>query len=79
MQYLTIPVYISDEFVNPFDLDFREFCIIIEERDADRIEQILGSISNLEIVDKQEKIGEIYKEYYTYEGALNKIIKILEK
>ena len=79
MQYLTIPVYISDEFVNPFDLDFREFGIIIEERDADRIEQILGSISYLEIVDKQERIGEIYKEYYTYEGALNNIIKILEK
>jgi hypothetical protein len=79
MQYLTIPVYISDEFVNPFDLDFSEFGIIIEERDAHKIEEILRSISNLEIIDKQEKIGEIYKEYYTYEGALNNIIKILEK
>ena len=77
MQYETIPVYISDEFINCFDANFQEYGIIIEAKDADKIEQILKNYSDLEIIDKQLKIRDIYKKYYTYDGAFNNIKKIL--
>ena len=77
MQYETIPVYISDEFIGCFDANFEDYGIVIEEKDANKIEEILKSYTDLQIVDKQLKIKEIYKEYYTYEGAFNKIKKIL--
>jgi hypothetical protein len=77
MQYETIPVYISDEFINCFDIKFNDFGILIPENEAHNIEKILMNYSNLKIVDMQIKIEEIYKEYYTYEGAFDKIKKIL--
>ena len=78
MQYGTIPVYISDEFVIPFDLNFSEYGILIPECDADNIEKILKSYSPLQIIDMQDKCKQVYQEYYTYAGALNKIMKYLE-
>jgi hypothetical protein len=77
MQYETIPVYISDEFINCFDANFEDYGIIIEEKDSNKIEEILKSYTDLQIIDKQLKIKEIYNEYYTYEGAFNKIKNIL--
>jgi hypothetical protein len=78
MQYGTIPVYISDEFIIPFDLDFSEYGILIPECDADNIEKILKSYTPLQIIDMQDKCKQVYQEYYTYAGALNKIMKYLE-
>lgn len=79
MQYETIPVYISDDFIKPFDANFDEFAILIEEKDAHRITEILSQVSELEIVMKQIKIREIYKKYYTYEGAFQNIIRLLNE
>jgi len=79
MQYETIPVYISDEFIKAFDADFEEYGIIIKQEDAHRIVEILSQVSELEIVMKQIKIREIYKKYYTYEGALQNIIRLLNE
>ena len=78
LQYGTIPVYISDEFIIPFGLDFNEFGVIIESKDAHRIEEILSSISLLSIIEKQNNIKEVYERYYTYEGAFNEIKQYLE-
>lgn len=79
LQYETIPVYISDKFVNCFDADFEEYGVIIEEKDAHKIVEILKSITDVEIVEKQLKIKDIYNKYYTYQGALNNIIKKLNE
>jgi len=78
MQYGTVPVYISDNFVNCFDIDFSEYGVLVPESESHDIVRILKSYTPLQIVDMQDKISEVYKEYYTYEGALNKIIKYLE-
>lgn len=78
MQYGSIPVYISDEFIKPFDANFEDYGVMINENDAARIGEILESISHNEIISKQEKLHHYYNEYYTYEGALKQIIKYLE-
>lgn len=78
MQYKTIPVYISDEFINVFDANFEDYGVLIHEKDAHRIEQILYAIPHIEILKKQNNIEKYYQEYYTYEGALNKIKKYLK-
>lgn len=77
MQYETIPVYISDHFIECFDANFDEYGIRIHESDAHLIEHILKGYSDIEIIEKQLKIREIYQKYYTYEGALNNIKKSL--
>ena len=79
LQYETIPVYISDKFVNCFDANFEDYGVIIEEKDAHRIVDILQSMPDYEVVDKQMKIKEVYDKYYTYQGALNNIIRLLNE
>ena len=78
LQYDTIPVYISDEFIIPFGLNFNDFGVIIQEKDAHRIEEILAAIPFLEIIEKQNNIKDIYQRYYTYDGAFNEIKQYLE-
>lgn len=78
MQYGSIPVYISDEFIIPFDIDFEDFGVIINSENIDRIDEILSAIDPGEIVRKQEKMKEAYEKYYTYRGCFNEIVKELE-
>lgn len=78
LQYGSIPVYISDEFILPFNIDFEEFGILIKSEDAIRTDEILQSVPIESIIEKQSKLKEIYEMYYTYEGCFNEIIKVLE-
>jgi hypothetical protein len=78
MQYGSIPVYISDEFIIPFNLDFEEYGVIINAEDAGRINEILSAIEAEDVIKKQSKLEEIYQSHYTFDGALNQIIKHLE-
>lgn len=77
MQYGSIPVYISDQHINPFDLDFNEYGVLVNESDKDNIHEILTSLSPIEIINKQDRLKEVYESNYTYEGAKNQIIKHL--
>lgn len=78
VQYGSIPVYISDEFIIPSWMNFEEFGVLIKAEDANRIDEILASIEPTEIVKKQEKLAEAYEMYFTYEANMNFIIKYLE-
>lgn len=78
IQYGSIPVYISNEFIIPYGINFEEFGVLIEEKDADRIDEILQAIEPIEVIRKQEKLQEIYEKYYTYESNLTHIINHLE-
>lgn len=69
LQYGSIPVYISDEWVIPHNIPFTDYGVLIDAADAHRVHDILKSISPEEIKRKQEAIPEIYKNYYTYEGC----------
>ena len=69
LQYGSIPVYISDEWVIPHNIPFTDYGVLIDAADAHRVHEILMSISPEEIKRKQEMILEVYKKYYTYEGC----------
>lgn len=73
LQYSSIPVYISDEFVIPHNIPFTDYGVLIDAQDANRVHEILMSIPPEEIRRKQEAIPEIYKKYFTYEGCRERI------
>lgn len=78
LQYGSIPVYISDFFIEPFNMPFEEYGIKVEGKDAHRVEEILKAIPHAEIVKKQKRGSDIYKDYYTYEGCKNQILNWLK-
>lgn len=78
LQYYSIPVYISNEFIFPYDIDFNYFGVIIEEKDIDRIDEILGSLTEYEILEKQWRCRKLYEAYYTYQSNLKLINRRLE-
>lgn len=78
LQYGSIPVYISDEFVIPHNIPFTDYGVLIDAQDANRVHDILMSIPPEEIRRKQEAIPDIYKKYFTYEGSRERIKEHLE-
>lgn len=79
LQYGSIPVIISDEFIIPFGIDLKEFCVLIKSEDVNSIPKILDAYEPIEIIEMQEAGKLAYQEYYTYDGALRNIIKCLEQ
>jgi hypothetical protein len=69
LQYGSIPVYISDEFVIPHNIPFEDYGVLIDAKDADRVHEILTAIPPEEIARKQANIPDVYRKYYTYEGC----------
>lgn len=78
LQYGSIPVYISDEFIKPFDIDFEKFGLLIHISQVDNVAEILESIEPEKIIELQDNLQEVYEKYYTYQGCFNEIIKALE-
>lgn len=78
IQYGSIPVYISDEYVLPKWCNFSEYGVLIDADLADCIDDILTHIPQDEIIDKQNKLKGVYENFYTYQGNYNQIIKYLE-
>ena len=81
LQHGSIPVYISDRPWVPFNdiIDFNDYGVIVNEKEIDHIDNILKSISKQEI-DNKINIGKyIYKEYYSYNGCSEKILKIINE
>lgn len=78
LQYGSIPVYISDEFIIPHNLPFDDYGVLIEAKDAHRVHEILTAIPESEIRRRQEAIPDIYNKYFTYEGNKEAIQKALK-
>lgn len=74
LQYGSIPVYISDEFVIPHNLEFNEYGVKIHVNDMPRIPEILASISQDDIKRKQDIIPKIYNEMFSYESVKRLIL-----
>lgn len=74
LQYGSIPVYISDEFILPWD----EEAEFITLNSVDNISDILEKIEPSDIVTMQDRIQYVYNKYFTYEGNLKLIIDYLE-
>jgi hypothetical protein len=80
IQFGSIPVYIStgNDFILPSWIDFGSFGVVILEKEAYRIHEILESIEPETIVEKQNALSEAYENFYSYEANLKHIIKYLE-
>jgi hypothetical protein len=81
LQHGSIPVYISDKPWIPFNnmIDFNDYGVFIDIKDINNIDDILNNISKEEIIKKSNLGKEVYKEYYSYNGCANKIIKIINE
>jgi len=56
MQYGSIPVYISDDFVHPFDVKFEDYGVALNSRHIEFLAEELEKIEPEEIVRKQKNI-----------------------
>jgi hypothetical protein len=78
----SIPVYISDEFILPFDnnLDWDEFCIFCSNRPAElkRLPQRLKNISESWRLNALIALRELYASHFSLDGTCQKITHILE-
>lgn len=77
IQYGAIPVYISDEFIEPFGVDFNTIGVKVLDDSADSL-YLLESTPITMMAEKAAKLPSFYKKYYTYEGCMERIIHSLE-
>lgn len=75
LQYGSIPVYISDEFVIPHNLMFENYGVIVTEKGLPNIDKLLRSIPPEEIKRKQQALPGMFKNYFSYEGNLKIILE----
>lgn len=74
MAYGCIPVYISDEFLEPFNIPFTLYGIKIKEDQIKDIPEIIKSANYQELYNN---MCEIYVKYFVYSSCFNAIIKTL--
>ena len=81
LQYGSVPVYISDEFIEAHEIPFETYGIKIKATDIDNIDTILRkTLADKDLYESLLFNGkQVYKEGYTYEGCYNKIINKLKK
>ena len=77
MQLNSVPVYISNDFYLPWsdELNWNEFCIIINESEIQNIGDILHNITDDQYNRMQTKIKEIYNAYFSLDGVCDNILK----
>jgi hypothetical protein len=75
LQYGAVPIYISDKFIEPFNIDFDTYGLKLTEDQIPMLEQILKGFTNDDIEKKREVGKFVYQKYYTYEGCRDEILK----
>lgn len=77
MQLGSIPVYIYDEPWLPYTdvLDWNEFAVLVSVGDVNRLHDILSSHTAADIRRKQERICELYPQYFTLEAATTQMLR----
>lgn len=78
LEYGSIPVYLSDEFIFPHNMDFNEYGVVVQAGDVGNLEKILHSITHEEIERKQKRGREVYNEYFTFEKNRDIILNIIK-
>ena len=74
----SIPVYISDDFMQPYGIDFNEYGIKINHIACVMIKEILSTFTPYAIEQKRKRMKELYPILCTYEGVFGQIIKTLQ-
>lgn len=68
IQYGSIPVYISDEFIEPHGMLFDAYGIKINSNEIHKIDEILTSVPSYLLRLKQDELPNVFKVLYSYEG-----------
>jgi len=79
LQYGSIPVYISDDFIQPHNVDFNTYGVVIRNADVGSTYEILMSLSDAERKQKIEAGKEIYRKLFTYTGnkiAIDRLVTV---
>lgn len=74
IHFNAIPIYISDEFWEPFNIPFEEYGIKIR---LDQIEDIYSILTKIDVVKLQKKVKEVFENYITYSSCYNQVIETL--
>lgn len=79
MQLNSIPVYVSDRHYLPWsdELDWNEFCVLINSNQILNLENILESIDNDTYNRMITKLNHVYEKYFTLESICQHIIRRL--
>jgi hypothetical protein len=77
LQLNTVPVYISDDHALPWsdELDWEEFCVIIDDDHIGDTYNILNNISDDTYNEMLKKGQELYSNYFSLQGVFDNIIK----
>ena len=80
LAYGAIPVYIYDVLWLPYAdvLNWCEFSVQCHIDDIDRLPDILRSHTSADIARKQERVREVWPEYFTLEATYNHILRMLQ-
>ncbi len=69
LQFGAIPVYISDDFIQPFEIDFSDYGILFNPAFLSTLEETLRAIPQ-EQIDILRKNGKyVYENFFTYLGC----------
>lgn len=79
LQYGAIPVIIAPKRLEPHGVPFEEYGYFIEEKDADKVYEILQEKTVDEVTEKQSKLKYYYDNYFTYSANSKLIFKHLTK
>jgi hypothetical protein len=78
-----IPIFINTDSTLPFDdiINWKEFCIWIEEKDIDRIDEIVANyhdnISEENFIAMQHKARKIWEDYLTPVGFFSNLYRLI--
>lgn len=79
MQYGSIPVYISDKFIVPHNLNFMQYGVFVPAKGITNLESVLNEMSKDEIESKQGLLKTVYANYFTFEANKKLIEDDLKK
>lgn len=76
IQYGAIPVYActKDDFIFPYNYNFNEYGIIIDEDSINNLDSILRSLPGSEIIKRQVAVNEMKLKFYNYESCKKLIL-----
>lgn len=74
LQFGSIPVYISDHWIVPGNVDFNTYGVLVHNDEVRNMDKILKAFTPEQIRQKQEAGKEIYKQLYTFEGCRQLIL-----
>ena len=77
MQLNSIPIYVSDIHYLPFtdELDWNEFCVLVNSNEIQNLQSILQSIDENKYNKMISRMNYVYENYFTLESTCKQIEK----